>query len=76
MNWQLFFKVNAMVNQIVMMLIDGKITADEAMQLVNMGLQMAGVTAGPGEYFAFTKTDGDFHLIIKKALLDKLHLEL
>jgi hypothetical protein len=76
MNWQLFFKINALVNQVVLMMMDGRITSSEAMQLVNMGLQMADISINPGEYYTFKEQDGDFHIILKKALLDKLHLEL
>lgn len=76
MNWQLFFKINAFVNQIVFMLMDGKITATEAHQLVQLAVQLAGVNVMPGEYFTFVETDGDLHIILKKALLDKLKIDL
>ena len=76
MNWQLFFKVNAMVNQLAFMLMDGKITADEAKQLMQLGLQLAGVELSAGDYFTFVETDGDLHLILKKALLDKLKFQI
>jgi len=39
-------------------------------------LQMADISINPGEYYTFKEQDGYFHIILKKALLDKLHLEL
>ena len=76
MNWQLFFKVNALVNQVAFMLMDGKISTEEAKQLMQLGLQLAGVEALPGDYFTFREQDGDLHIILKKALLDRLKFQL
>jgi hypothetical protein len=76
MKWQLFFKINALVNQIVFMLMDGKLTSSEAVQLFNLGLNLVGVSAASGEYFTFVEQDGDLHIILKKSLLDKLKIDL
>lgn len=72
MNFQILMQLNMLLMSYLQMKADGKIDHSEMMTLVNMTLSMLNISLGSGELISFEELDGDFHIIIKKSLRDKI----